>query len=47
MRAIKNYESLYQAFKSSFLYLFWDRARLYIRDGSMSLLDFGDWLGSS
>ena len=47
MRAFENCESLDQTFKSSFLYLFWDCARLYTGDGSMSLLDFVDWLGSS
>ena len=35
------------SFKSSFLYLFWDWIRLYIRDGSISSLDFVYWLGSS
>ena len=46
-RAFENCKSLDQTFKSSFLYLFWDWARLYIGNGSMSLLDFVDWLGSS
>ena len=30
-----------------FLYLFWDLIRMYIGDGSMSLFDFVDRLGSS
>ena len=46
-RTFENCESLDQTIKSSFLYLFWDWVKLYIRDGSMSLIDFVDWLGSS
>ena len=45
-RAFENCESLDETIKSSFLYLFWDWIRLHIRDESMSLLDFVDWLGS-
>ena len=29
-----------------FLYIFWDWIRLYIGDGTISLLEFVDWLGS-
>ena len=39
-RAFENCESLHQTIKNSFLYLFWEWVRLYIGDGSMSLLDF-------
>ena len=46
-RAFENCESLHQTIKNSFLYLFWEWVRLYIGDGSMSLLDFVNWLGSS
>ena len=45
-RAFYNYESMDQVIKNSFLYLFWDWARLYIEDGSLSLLDFVNWVGS-
>ena len=45
--AFENRESLDQTFKSSFFYLFWNWARLYSGNGSMSLLDFVDRLGSS
>ena len=31
---------------NSFLYLFWDWVRLYIEGGSLSFLDFVDWVGS-
>ena len=46
-RAFENCESLDQTIKSSFLYNFWDWVTLYIGDGSMLLLDFVNWLGSS
>ena len=45
-RALDNYESMDQAIKNSFLYLFWDWVQLYIEDGSLSLLDFLDWVDS-
>ena len=51
-RAFENCECSDHSLKSSFLYLFWDWVRLYIRDwvrlyigeGSLSMLDFVDWL---
>ena len=45
-RAFDNFESTNQTIKNSFLYLFWDWVRLYIEGGSLSLLDFVDWVGS-
>ena len=45
-RAFHNYESIDQAIKNYFLHLFWDWVRLSIEDGSLSLLDFVDWVGS-
>ena len=45
-RAFDNFESMDRTIKNSFLYLFWDWVRLYIEGGSLSLLDFVDWIGS-
>ena len=42
----ENCECSDHSLKSSFLYLFWDWVRLYIRDDSLSMLDFVDWLGA-
>ena len=44
--AFNNCESLDQTIKNSFLNLFWDWVKLYIRDGSLSVLEFVDWLES-
>ena len=44
MRTFDNCESLEQTIKNSSLYLFLDWVRLYIGDGSLSLLDCVDWL---
>ena len=46
-RAFEKCKSLDQTIKSSFLHLFWSWVRLCIGDGSMSLLDFVELLGSS
>ena len=43
-RAFENCECSYHSLKSYFLYLFWDWVRLYIGEGSLSMLDFVDWL---
>ena len=45
-RAFDNFENMDPTIKNSFLYLFWDWVKLYIEDGSLSLLDFVDWVGS-
>ena len=45
-RAFENCECSNHSFKISFLYLFWDCVRLYVGDGSLSMLDSVDWLGT-
>ena len=45
-RAFNNCECLDQTIKSFFLNLFWEWVRMYIEDGSLSLLEFVDWIGS-
>ena len=43
-RAFDNCETMDQLIKKKNLYLFWDWVRLYNEVGSMSLVDFVDWL---
>ena len=45
-RAFENCENVDQAIKYSFLYLFWDWVGVSIRNCSLSMLDFVEWLGS-
>ena len=45
-RTFENCECSNHSFKSSFLYLSGDQVRQYIGVGSLSTLDFVDWLGA-